>query len=420
MRIQRIHIQGFKSLENVLFEPDKGFSCFVGSNGAGKSNFCDALLFFKNIILNGVSNAIAEIGDKSLITDKEETSFSLSIKSNKDIVYEYFLSVNVQDGKIIKEDLYNNIVTVYSRKTDRVEKINFVKFKDIIDQMSTTISEFEDFKKKDIQAISTQELSKYEKNISSLLDITKAITSEKNKVPDILKDNISDELNPDKTGLSSYFEDEPIYDFIEKLNIYRINPLSPKLPNKLFNKANLLIHGQNLATILLEIQHDQDKWRDLHELLSLIVPSIDEIEVKKGEFDDSLSLYFKENNKPLPAISISDGTIYTLAILTTLLWNEDKNTLIIIEEPERGIHPQAIVEIISFIKQIVEDKELQVIITTHSETVVRNCALDELWLVDKNNGKTQLKNAKKANPHLEETSLDQAWLMNLLNGGLPW
>lgn len=420
MRIQRIHIQGFKSLENVLFEPDKGFSCFVGSNGAGKSNFCDALLFFKNIILNGVSNAIEEIGDKSLITDKEETSFSLSIKSNKDVVYEYFLSVNVQDGKIIKEDLYNNIMTIYSRKTDRVEKINFHKFKDIIDQMSIKISEFEDFKKKDIKLLTTQELNNYQKNINSLLDITKAIAPEKNKVPDILKDNVSDELNPDKTGLSSYFEDEPIYEFIEKLNIYRINPLSPKLPNKLFNKANLLIHGQNLATILLEIQHDQDKWRDLHELLSLIVPSIDEIEVKKGEFDDSLSLYFKENNKPLPAISISDGTIYTLAILTTLLWNEDKNTLIIIEEPERGIHPQAIVEIISFIKQIVDDKELQVIITTHSETVVRNCALDELWLVDKNNGKTQLKNAKKANPHLEETSLDQAWLMNLLNGGLPW
>lgn len=421
MRIQRIHIQGFKSLENVIFEPNKGFSCFVGSNGAGKSNFCDALLFFKNIILNGVSNAIEEIGDKSLITDKEETSFLLSIKNDDDnVVYEYFLSVNVQDGKIIKEDLYNDIVTVYSRKTDRVEKLNFDKFKDVISQMSTKISEIEEFKKKDIKTLKSQELKKYQKSLNSLIDITKTITSVKNEVPDILKDNVSDELNPDKTGLSSYFEDEPIYEFIEKLNVYRINPLSPKLPNKLFNKANLLIHGQNLATILLEIQNDQDKWKDLHELLSLIVPSIDEIEVKKGEFDDSLSLYFKENNKPLPAISISDGTIYTLAILTTLLWNEDKNTLIIIEEPERGIHPQAIVEIISFIKQIVDEKNLQVIVTTHSETVVRNCALDELWLVDKNHGKTHLKNAKKANPHLEETSLDQAWLMNLLNGGLPW
>lgn len=420
MRIQRIHIQGFKSLENVLFEPDKGFSCLVGSNGAGKSNFCDALLFFKNIILHGVSNAIEEIGDKSLITDKEETSFSLTIESNKNVVYEYFLSVNIQDGKIIKEDLYNNIMTIYSRKTDRVEKINFDKFKDILDQMSTQLSDVEELKKKDIASLETQELLKYQKSLNVVLDFTKALASVKNEVPDILKDNISDELNPDKTGLSSYFENELIYEFIESLNIYRINPLSPKLPNKLFNKGNLLIHGQNLATILLEIQHDQNKWKDLHELLSLIVPSIDEIEVKKGEFDDSLSLYFKENNKPLPAISISDGTIYTLAILTALLWNEDKHTLIIIEEPERGIHPQAIVEIISFIKQIVDEKELQVIITTHSETVVRNCALDELWLVDKINGRTLLKNAKKANPHLEETSLDQAWLMNLLNGGLPW
>lgn len=420
MRIQRIHIQGFKSLENVLFEPDKGFSCLVGSNGAGKSNFCDALLFFKNIILHGVSNAIEEIGDKSLITDKEETSFSLTIKSDKNVVYEYFLSVNIQDGKIIKEDLYNNIVTIYSRKTDRVEKINFDKFKDILDQMSTQLSDVEELKKKDIASLETQELLKYQKSLNVVLDFTKALASVKNEVPDILKDNISDELNPDKTGLSSYYENELIYEFIESLNIYRINPLSPKLPNKLFNKGNLLIHGQNLATILLEIQHDQNKWKDLHELLSLIVPSIDEIEVKKGEFDDSLSLYFKENNKPLPAISISDGTIYTLAILTALLWNEDKHTLIIIEEPERGIHPQAIVEIISFIKQIVDEKELQVIITTHSETVVRNCALEELWLVDKINGRTLLKNAKKANPHLEEISLDQAWLMNLLNGGLPW
>ena len=41
----------------------------------------------------------------------------------------------------------------------------------------------------------------------------------------ILKDNVSDELNPDKTGLSSYFEDEPIYDFIEKSRVgIRMNP----------------------------------------------------------------------------------------------------------------------------------------------------------------------------------------------------
>ncbi|MFD1439505.1 ATP-binding protein [Acinetobacter sp. ANC 4282] len=420
MEIQSIHIQGFKSLEDVIFEPSTGFSCLVGSNGAGKSNFCDALLFFKNIILNGVSNAIEEFGDKSLITDKDITSFSLKVKNDHDVEYRYNLSVNVQDGKIIKEELSTDLMTMYSRKVDKAEKINFSKFQDIVAEMSKYMVDVEELKKQDLKNLKKTELKKYRKSITSLMDMTQKIQEIKDEVPDILKDNNLDELSSDKTGLSSYFEGEPVYSFIESLNVYRINPLSPKIPNKIFNKSNLLIHAQNLSTILLEIQKDEDKWADLHELLSLIVPSIDEIEVKKGEFEDSLSLYFKENNRPLPAISISDGTIYTLAILTTLLWNEDKATLIIIEEPERGIHPQAIVELISFMKQIISEKSLQVIVTTHSETVVRNCALEELWLVDKINGKTQLKNAKTANPHLEETSLDQAWLMNLLNGGLPW
>ena len=71
-------------------------------------------------------------------------------------------------------------------------------------------------------------------------------------------------------------------------------------------------------------------------------------------------------------------------------------------------------------KETILENTVNVLVTTHSETVVRSCNLDELWLVDKIKGSTKLKNAKISNPHLEESSLDQAWLMNLLNGGLPW
>lgn len=420
MEIQSIHIQGFKSLEDVIFEPNKGFSCLVGSNGAGKSNFCDALLFFKNIILNGVSSAIQEIGDKNLITDNEETSFSLTLKNPiDDTTQTYFLLINVQQGLIIKETLSsNNLPIVYSRQTDKIEKLSLEKIREILDSVAEDIIKIKEIKSKSNPA--KADLEKTKKSLNSVINVLEEISQIKTKIPEKFKDNSIENLSSDKTGLSSYYEKEEIYKFIKNFNVYRINPLVPKSPNKIFNKSNLLMYGQNLSTILMEIQKDEDKWKDLHELLSLIVPSIDEIELKKGEFDESLSLYFKENNKPLPAISISDGTIYTLAILTILLWNEDKNTLIIIEEPEKGIHPQAIVELISFIKQIVSEKKLQVIVTTHSETVVRNCELDELWLVDKVDGNTYLKNAKQANPHLEETSLDQAWLMNLLNGGLPW
>lgn len=57
-------------------------------------------------------------------------------------------------------------------------------------------------------------------------------------------------------------------------------------------------------------------------------------------------------------------------------------------------------------------------ITTHSESVVRCLKNEELWLVEKKNGATQMKQIDFA----DELSLplDQAWLSNALNGGLPW
>ncbi|EEH68256.1 hypothetical protein AhaeINNSZ174_16355 [Acinetobacter haemolyticus] len=413
MELQRICIRGFKSIEDVIFEPKTGFSCLVGSNGAGKSNFCDALIFFKNVVVKGVSSAIQEVGDKSLLTNAEETCFTLRIRNPETShEYEYVLSINIQESKIINERLSTNLLSIYSRKTDNVEKLNFEKFNSIIEDLVLKIKYVEDNK-----SIKSKE---YKKALGSLIDFKKTIETIRTEIPESLRENIQDELSSDKTGLSSYFEDEHIYEYISNLNIFRINPLAPKLPNKIFNKSNLLMYGENLATILLELQNDEVKWNTLHELLNLIVPSISEISLKKGDFDDFLSLHFKEDTRLLPAISISDGTIYTLAILTAILWNQSKKSLIIIEEPERGIHPQAIVELISFIKETILENTVNVLVTTHSETVVRSCNLDELWLVDKIKGSTKLKNAKISNPHLEESSLDQAWLMNLLNGGLPW
>ena len=83
MQIKRIHIQGFKSLEDVTFEPETGFGCLVGSNGAGKSNFCDALLFFKSVVLNGFQRTIEEVGYNNIFPIDNNTggyaSFELDI-----------------------------------------------------------------------------------------------------------------------------------------------------------------------------------------------------------------------------------------------------------------------------------------------------------------------------------------------------
>lgn len=405
MRIKQIRIQGFKSLEDVIFEPETGFSCLVGANGAGKSNFCDALLFFKRIILNGVESTLNNYVSSELVKSySEEVSLGISILRNG-ILDEYYLVVDLENESIKEEFIKSAERFLYRREKNTNTLLDTEKFFNSVDERILEANKYKD--KENFKEI--------------LFNAYEDFIALKNYIPEKFIDSKGNSLSSDKSGLSAFFEYTDLLSFFNGLNVFRINPLSPKTPTKLFNKSNLLMHADNLATILSELKKDEEKWQTLNEWLNLIVPSISEVQINQGEFDSSLSLHFKEepHDRALPAISISDGTIYTIAILTAVLWNQDKNALIVIEEPERGIHPQALSELINFMREATQEK-LNIIVTTHSETFVRNCKLEELWLVDKSEGRTQFKSAKKENPHLTETSLDEAWLMNLFNGGLPW
>lgn len=418
MRVKQIRIRGFKSLEDVIFEPETGFSCLVGANGAGKSNFCDALLFFKRIILNGVEDTLNNFINKDLINhENSDVALDFIIENAGEVVAEYYLVVDLTNNIIKEEIIKRSGIFLYEKKGEQSKKLDINKFEESANEFSLRFN----FLKKMTKEIENDDLNKNQVILDKLNDLDNHvfISTWKGVPESLIESDGGQKLSGDKAALSSYFEGLGLFELFSRLNVFRINPLAPKSPTKIFNKSNLLIYGENLATILAELKKDENKWQTLHEWLSLIVPSISEVQVNQGEFDESLSLHFKENKHLLPAICISDGTIYTIAILTAVLWNQGKDTLIVIEEPERGIHPQALSELINFMRDATQDK-LNIIVTTHSETFVRNCKLEELWLVDKNEGRTKLKSAKKENLHLTETSLDEAWLMNLFNGGLPW
>jgi predicted ATPase len=130
---------------------------------------------------------------------------------------------------------------------------------------------------------------------------------------------------------------------------------------------------------------------------------------------------FKETGlkNRFPARLISDGTIYVLCIMTAILSRSRQKGLTIIEEPERGIHPQGITQLVELMRSR-SSLEHPVMITTHSESVVRASHENELWLVNKTGGKTQVKNAGRSAIPLQNINLDKAWLMNFFDGGLPW
>lgn len=61
MHIDRIHVQSYRSLYDVTFEPGT-FRLLVGPNNAGKTNLLDALHFLGEVHRYGISTAVGRKG----------------------------------------------------------------------------------------------------------------------------------------------------------------------------------------------------------------------------------------------------------------------------------------------------------------------------------------------------------------------
>jgi predicted ATPase len=371
MNIQRLEVKGFKSIAELSLEHVAPLMVLAGANGAGKSNVVDALAFFGAIVKRGASQAIRDFGGLSQIhcfkhRKQQRTTISFAVKiAIQGNLYDYTLKImQIDKQPQIAESLKVNDITVIDRKADGDTKI--------------ALSD----------GLPLQVLPDYPSDMTALMLLSQS----------------------------------PLYTFLTNINVFRIDPLAAKRPDSSNTDATALdSHGNNIATMLSVLEKKPEFRQQVLDWIELIVPSMENVATEKQRLDCSTVITFKEEGTRtrFPAQLISDGTIYTLCILTAVLSRADQLGITIIEEPERGIHPKAIGELVQLMR---ENASLAhpLILTTHSESVVRNLNLDELWLVSKEEGRTQLKSVMNSRVNKADIPLDTAWLTNLFDGGLPW
>ena len=93
-------------------------------------------------------------------------------------------------------------------------------------------------------------------------------------------------------------------------------------------------------------------------------------------------------NKYIPLTQASDGIIRILCILT-ILFNKQKPTLIIFDEPENGIHPAIRNYIADF--SIAASDDTQVILLTHDSESLRQFELDMIYYFKRKGETTEVK-----------------------------
>jgi predicted ATPase len=127
----------------------------------------------------------------------------------------------------------------------------------------------------------------------------------------------------------------------------------------------LLPNSDNLGLLLNELQHT-DAGTEFNLLLSRFLPRFQRFSTRiQG---NTVQFYLHESGlkTPVPATRLSDGTLRFMAILALLL-SPSPPPLLCLEEPELGLHPDAVG---LFADLLVEaSTRMQLIVTTHSDAL---------------------------------------------------
>ena len=215
------------------------------------------------------------------------------------------------------------------------------------------------------------------------------------------------------------FSKDPNYIAFTNFSRLFVGERDSKVKIKNQDDSRLISDGSNLEKVLKRILKNEQDRDEIGEILQLLIPGFENVEIRTEELSgsDNLLIYESSLKKPINKHIISDGTYNVLALIAAIYQSAEPQFLCI-EEPENGLNPKMVRELVKLFRDKCKEKGHYIWLNTHSQTLVAELTPDEIILVDKVNGNTVTKQIKGMD--LQGMRMDEALLTNALGGGIPW
>ncbi|MDR3361373.1 MAG: AAA family ATPase [Desulfovibrio sp.] len=221
-----------------------------------------------------------------------------------------------------------------------------------------------------------------------------------------------------------------LYSLFSRIRAYQFHDTSDtaKIKDRGYvDDARYLRHDAgNLAAFLKMLKDDAD----FIKYYKRIVRHIQRVMPQFGDFDlepipgakDYVRLNWKDssgNDYLFDPQQISDGSLRFMALATLLLQPPDLlPRFIVLDEPELGLHPAAIAELVGMVK--IATKNSQVLLATQSTRLVDEFSPDELIVVERdeklNCSVFKKLDSEELSDWLNRYSLSELWEKNVLGG----
>jgi predicted ATPase len=192
-----------------------------------------------------------------------------------------------------------------------------------------------------------------------------------------------------------------------------------KLTGDIGDNQALRHDASNLAAFLYLLgQRDRDAYLRIRHTVSLVAPFFTDFSLRPAPANEQkIQLEWKARGTDayFNAHSLSDGTLRFIC-LATLLLQPELPGVVLIDEPELGLHPYAIGVLAGLLRSAAE--RAQIIVSTQSVTLVNQLDPAELVVVDREDDQSVFRRVtdEEMATWLDGYSLGELWEKNILGG----
>ena len=159
--------------------------------------------------------------------------------------------------------------------------------------------------------------------------------------------------------------------------------------NPIKETRHIGLMGEELAAFLRTLKaRESRQFEAIEKALHMMMPHIDGIDVDVNDLGE-VELRLSENGVSIPARVLSEGTLRLLGLLA-LTGVGVAPSLVGFEEPENGVHPRRIQLIADHLKTRASSGKTQYIVTTHSPTLPDLLPDESLFTVGKSRRRTRI------------------------------
>ena len=194
-----------------------------------------------------------------------------------------------------------------------------------------------------------------------------------------------------------------------------------RCPQAVRDNLRLKPDGANLGPFL-RVLHERHphEYNEIVDAVRLAAPFFGGFVYRK-DVDERMELewhHVDDVDTPLGPLQLSDGTLRFMCLATLLLQpTAMQPRLILIDEPELGLHPVALTLLAEMLQSASEAR--QVIVSTQSADLVSEFRPEEVVVVDRRDGESVFErlDPDRLQEWLKEYSLGQLWKANVISGG---